>query len=303
MKTFLREPLLYFLLLGAGLFFVYDYLNRDLAEADPQTIVVDRDKLLGFVQYRSRAFDVARFNELLNTLPEKELQRIIQDYVREEALYREAKALQLDRNDYVSRLRLIQQLEFITRGFADAQVQLTPQEIQRYYEEHRAEYRMEPKVTFAHVFFSRERHGATQAQALARAELRKLNQGRVRFDQAPAHGERFLYHVNYAEREPEEVASHFGAAMQAQLSALTPSDQIWRGPFQSSYGFHLVLLTHNEVGYLPPLEEVRAKVEQEARQAELDARFDASIRSIVNAYKVKVAPIQTTKPSVVKASS
>src|SRR5688572_139179 len=107
MRSWLREPLLHFLLLGAVLFFVYAALNRHRADADPQTIVVNREKLLTFIQYRSRAFDATRFNNLLESLPEEELRKLIQSYVREEALYREAKALQLDKNDYVARLRLI----------------------------------------------------------------------------------------------------------------------------------------------------------------------------------------------------
>lgn len=288
MKTLIRQPLLHFLLLGTGLFFVYDYLNQDLAETDPQTIVVDRDKLLSFVQYRSRTFDAARFNELLDSLPQVDLQRIVREYVREEALYREAKALQLDRSDYVARLRLIQQLEFITRGFADEQVQITEQEIQRHYRAHKSDYWVKPRVTFTHVFFGRERHGAQKAQVLARVELRKLNQAQVRFEQASAHGDRFLYHVTYVGSRSEEVASHFGQEMQAQLFALEPNDKLWRGPFQSPYGAHLVLLTHHEAGYLPPLEAVRVSVEQEARQAALEARFEDSVQSIVQAYKVKV---------------
>lgn len=52
----LREPLLHFLLLGAGIFLVYDRFHTD-AGADSQTIVVDRDKLLTHLQFRSRAFD------------------------------------------------------------------------------------------------------------------------------------------------------------------------------------------------------------------------------------------------------
>lgn len=266
--------------------------SRDAIDSDPQTIVVDRDKLLTFVQYRSRAFDAARFNALLNSLPKEELQRLIQDYVREEALYREAKALQLDKNDYVARLRLIQQLEFITRGFADSQVQLTPQATERYYEAHQSEYRVAPKVTFTHVFFSSERRAAAQARALARATLHQLNQNRVRFEQAAVHGERFLYQLNYVNRESEEIASHFGAQMQSQLFALQPSDRTWRGPFQSPYGFHLVLLTRSEAGYLPPLEEVRGKVEQDIRQGAQEARFEQAMQSVVKGYKVQLEPIQ-----------
>ncbi|HEY0942353.1 MAG TPA: peptidylprolyl isomerase [Steroidobacter sp.] len=287
-KALLREPLLHFLLLGTALFVAYGHFNQDAADADPQTIVVDRDNLLTFIQFRSRAFDAATFQQALDRLSEEELQQLIKDYTREEALYREAKALQLDKNDYVSRLRLIQQLEFITRGFTDAQVEVTEQEIQRHYETHESEYRVQPKVTFTHVFFSSDRHGAKEAEALARAELKKLNGGRVRFDQAPGHGERFLYHVNYVAREAEEVASHFGEDMQTQLFALKPDDKQWRGPFQSPYGSHLVMLTQHEAGYLPSFDEVRARVEQEARQAAMDARFEESIQSIVDAYDVEV---------------
>lgn len=284
----MREPLLHFLLLGAGLFVLYGALNDEGGESDPQTIVVDRERLLTYLQYRSRVFDSARFQELLDSLPKDELKGAIQDYVREEALYREAKALQLDRNDYVARRRLIQQLEFITRGFSEMEVDLIEEEIGRYYAEHRDEFYVSPKVTFTHVFFSRERHGAEQAAVRAREALDRLNHERVRFDQAPAQGDRFLYHVNYVGREPEEVTSHFGPAVQQALFDLEPSDRYWRGPFESPYGFHLVLLVQNESGYTPPLEEVRERVEQEAKRAAIEARFEESLQSIVQAYHVKV---------------
>lgn len=292
MREIWREPLLHFLLLGAGLFIAYDTLHRDDAESDPQVIVVDRERLLTFIQYRARSFDAARFDAMLDELPADARGRLIKDYVREEALYREAKALQLDRNDYLARRRLIQQLEFITHGFAEQHLQLSEEQVQRYYQEHRAEYAVEPKVTFAHVFFSSERHGTAQAEVLARAELSLLNRRRARFDEAPARGERFLYHVNYVQREPAEVASHFGGAMQAQLFALEPSDRTWRGPFESPYGFHLVLLVGRQAGYVPPLEEIRDRVERSARQALLDMRFEKALDAIVQSYTIRVQPIE-----------
>jgi hypothetical protein len=303
MKQLCREPLLHFLLLGAGLFLVYGYLDREPAESDPQTIVVDREGLRTFLQYRSGAFDVARFDAALDALAEEQLQTLIEDYVREEALYREAKALRLDSKDYVARLRLIQQLEFITRGVVDAQAELTEQEIHRYYEAHRNAYRVKAKLTFTHVFFGIQRSGVDRARELAQSELGRLNRSRVRFDQAPAHGERFLYHANYVQREPDEIASHFGVEMKDRLLQLQPSAQIWRGPFRSPYGFHLVLLTRHDASYLPPLEDVRQRVEQEARQALLESQFEQSIQSIVSAYRVKREPIQASDRSATKTPS
>lgn len=291
MSEIWREPLLHFLVLGAGLFIVYGALHGEDVESDPQVILVDREHLLTFMQYRARSFDAARFDAMLDALSPAERGRLIKDYVREEALVREAKALQLDRNDYVARRRLIQQLEFITRGFAEQNLLLSEQQVQQYYREHRTEYAVEPKVTFAHVFFSSERRGAARAEALARAELSLLNRRRARFAEAPAHGERFLYHVNYVQREPAEVASHFGGAMQAQLFALEPSDRTWRGPFESAYGFHLVLLVARQSGFVPPLEEIRERVERSARQALLDMRFEKALDAIVQGYSVRIQPI------------
>ncbi len=291
MSEIWREPLLHFLVLGAGLFIAYGALHGEDVESDPQVILVDREHLLTFMQYRARSFDAARFDAMLDALSPAERGRLTKDYVREEALVREAKALQLDRNDYVARRRLIQQLEFITRGFAEQNLLLSEQQVQQYYREHRTEYAVEPKVTFAHVFFSSEQHGVARAEALARAELSLLNRRRARFADAPAHGERFLYHVNYVQREPAEVASHFGGAMQAQLFALEPIDRTWRGPFESAYGFHLVLLVARQSGFVPPLAEIRERVERSARQALLDMRLENALDAIVQGYSVRVQPI------------
>ena len=49
-------------------------------------------------------------------MPEDELDRLIADYVREEALHREAKALGMDQNDYIIKRRMIHSTEFITDG-------------------------------------------------------------------------------------------------------------------------------------------------------------------------------------------
>ena len=293
--AFLREPLLHFLLLGATLFTVYQHIRQDQADPDRRTIAVNRDKLLSFIEYRLRIFDAERSNAYLDSLPSPELQRLIDAYVREEAVYREAKTLGLDQEDYVARLRLVQQLESALRGFANMQAEPTAQEIEQYYEAHKPEYAVEPRVRFTHVFFSSDMHASSQAEALARQELLRLNRDRVRFEQAPAHGEHFLYGVNYIQRAPELVASHFGTEMQRQLFDLEPS-QIWRGPFRSLHGYHLVLLVDKQPGYLPPFEQVQTRVAQETRDAKRDARFEEEIRSIVTTYRVQMEPASGRAP-------
>lgn len=288
MKRLWREPLLHFLLLGAGLFVIYLQVNPPSAENDPNTIVVDRDRLLNHMQYRARSFDPERFTTVFDGLPPEEIEELVKAYVQEEALYREAAEMQLDKNDYVARLRLIQQLEYLLRGFVDTELAVTDADIQRYWDENKEDYREPAKLTFTHVFFSRSRHGDEEGARLAGEQLHKLNSDAVRFEQAPAHGERFLYHVNYVERAGDFVASHFGDAMAAELLALEPSASHWRGPFESEHGYHLVMLTRKTPSFLPELSEVRDRVAQLARQQMLDEKLAELKQAIVDEYAVSL---------------
>ena len=97
---FLKDPLAHFLALGLGLFLLYAAFNPGGGTGDdPKRIVVDRDALLTFVQYRTKTFQPKLAAARLDAMSGERLKRLIDDYVREEALHREAKALGLGRND------------------------------------------------------------------------------------------------------------------------------------------------------------------------------------------------------------
>lgn len=295
----LREPLLHFLLLGAGLFWLYNALNENVIEDDPQTIVVDRDKLLTYIQYRSKSFQPDYYGKMLDTMPEPELRQVINNYVREEAMYREAKALQLDRNDYIARLRLIQQLEFITRGFIEAVgPELSEASIAAYYQAHQENYQVAPKVTFTHVFFNAEKRDPAEAEAQARQTLARLNSEQVAFEKAPGYGDRFYYHVNYVQKEPEEVISHFGRDLWQSLEQLTPNQNLWYGPFRSNYGYHLVMLVAKSSAYIPELAHIRDKVIADLRREQEEKQFDAAIQGIVDTYRVKTDKLRSVDASI-----
>ncbi len=284
-----REPLLHFLAIGAGLFFVYGAVVEDGARVDTNRIEVDREALLTFMQYRAKTFDSARFNAMLDASSAPERQALIDDYVREEALYREAKALGLDENDYVARKRLVQQLEFITRGFITEGTRLSEEELQAYLVENAARYFVAPEITFTHVFFNTERHGAEKAEELAQATLKELTAKQIAFHEAISWGDRFLYHRNYVGKKTGEIASHFGAAMQDGLFALDGDGERWHGPFESPYGFHLAMVTKRTDGHAPELDAVRVRVEQDALQARLKTELDKTLASIADGYEVDVA--------------
>jgi hypothetical protein len=288
LKRFLKEPLLHFLAAGLGLFVLFGIVNRDEPDDDASVVTVDRDALLTFIQYRIKAFNPALAQEKLESLSSEELERLIDDYVREEVLHREAIQLGLDEDDYVIRRRLVQKLEFITEGFAESGAEVDDAALRRYFDANKADYYVEPYVTFTHVFFDTEDQPREQVRAKAEKKLVELNRDGALFSDAPQHGDRFLYHVNYVERTPEHVASHFGVPMAKAVFELEPNDFIWRGPFDSPYGVHLVMLTTNEPGRDPELSELEGRVRGDARRAIIREETEAAITDIVGAYDVRV---------------
>lgn len=108
---FLREPLVHFLLLGAVLFGVFALAGQWTNER-PDRIVITP----GLVENLQLGFTRSAKRE---PTPQ-ELDAVIEDYVREEVLNREAVARGLDRDDPVVRRRLRERMEFLTEDSVEA---------------------------------------------------------------------------------------------------------------------------------------------------------------------------------------
>lgn len=298
----LKEPLAHFLAAGLGLFALFGIVNRDEGTDDAKVIIVDEGALLTFVQYRIKAFNPELARNKLDSLSDEELATLIDDFVREEVLHREALALGLGEDDYVIRRRLVQKLEFITEGFAEASVVPDEASLQRYFDAHKSDYYVEPFVTFTHVFFETEDRPRAEAWAKAKGKLAELNRRSTPFSDAPKYGDRFLYHVNYVERTPEYVESHFGAPMTKAVFELEPNDLVWRGPFDSPYGVHLVLLITNEPGREPSLAEIEERVREDWRRSRVREEAEAAIEDIVDAYDVEITYARSREPRAPRES-
>ncbi|MGB5813423.1 MAG: peptidylprolyl isomerase [Polyangiales bacterium] len=297
MRKLLKEPLFHFLLGGVALFVLYGVVgDREQDVRTSNVVEVDRETLLTFIQYRTKAFEPSVAAKRLDALSDEELDRLIEQYVREEILYREAIALGLDQDDYIIRRRLVQKLEFITEGFAEETVTLDKATLGAYFKANKADYHVEPSVTFTHVFFETENRAPGAAKAMAEAKLAELNRDQVPFSKAPAHGDRFLYHLNYVERTPAYVASHFGGDMAEEIFTLSADTTRWLGPLRSPYGFHLVLIAASEAGRDPALEEVKDRVYEDARVDHTRRRTEEAVERVIEAYEVRVAPVDAIRP-------
>lgn len=143
--TWLHEPLVHFLAIGAGLFLLFAW-RGDRAGGDSGRIVVTRAR----IEHLATGF--ARTWQRPPT--EQELTGLVQDYVKEEAYVREATAMGLDRDDTIIRRRLRQKLEFLTEDALEA-LNPTDADLRSYLKDHPDAFRVEPRVAFRQVFWTR----------------------------------------------------------------------------------------------------------------------------------------------------
>ena len=285
MRSLLKEPLFQFLFIALLLLLGERLINADDYAYDQYHIEVDDEVLLQFMQLRAKTFKPEEAQQALEALSAEDRQRLVDDYAREEALFRDAIELNLDKNDQIIRRRLIQKMDYLAQGFYDEAEPITEDDLRDYYAEHREEYKKPASATFTHVFVSSERHGVEQAQVIA-AELQQTLSGEaVPFENAPRYGERFLYNRNYVNRNDDEIGSHFGDQFEQQLFAFEISDQ-WQGPVQSTYGWHLVLLVKNTPAYIPALKEIAANVFADAQREQQQQVKREAIDKLMAKYTI-----------------
>ena len=273
----LREPLVHFLLLGAGIFAAYTLLAGP-ENRTPGAIVVTQARIENLS---------ATFSRVRSRPPTAdELNGLIRDYVREEAAVREAAALGLDRDDTVIRRRLRQKLEFIADDLA-ATTEPTDEELKAFLAAHPDLFTAEPRVTFRQIYLKPER-GARLSQDAARllAQLRQSNA----VGDVSSLGDPIMLEERYEATTLRDVAKLFGESFAARLDA-TPAGR-WEGPIESGYGLHLVLISERRAGRLPEFEAVRDVVRREwmdARHKEASERF---YDKLVQRYTVTVEGVQ-----------
>ncbi|HXJ17795.1 MAG TPA: peptidyl-prolyl cis-trans isomerase, partial [Candidatus Polarisedimenticolia bacterium] len=148
-RKLLKEPLLHFVVLGALLFGVYGWMNRG-AEPQAGRIVVTQGQIENLRVTYHRVWQ--------RSPTPSELDGLIQDYVREEVLAREATKLGLDLDDVVIRRRLRQKMEFIANDLA-APPEPTEADLEEFLAKHPDHFRIEPRVTVRQVYLDPAKHG------------------------------------------------------------------------------------------------------------------------------------------------
>jgi parvulin-like peptidyl-prolyl isomerase len=274
MKRLLREPLLHFLVIGAGLFLLYGLLNRGQSDA-PREIVISEARVEALAENFATVW--------MRPPTAVELKGLIDDYVAEEVYYREAVAMGLDQDDTVIRRRLRQKMEFISEDVAAA-TEPTDAQLQAYLEQHADKFALPATLTFQQVYLSAERRGEA-VRADAEKLLAELQAGRGPADPAEA-GDATLLPATMEAASPQVIANTFGEEFARQIDE-APVGQ-WSGPIESGFGLHLVKVDERVAGSAPTLVEIRPIVLREWQSEQRRAQNKSFLDTLRSKYEVRV---------------
>jgi peptidyl-prolyl cis-trans isomerase C len=207
-----------------------------------------------------------------------ELRGQLEQYVRQEVLYREALARGYDEDDPAIRQVMQRKMEFL----ASSQALKTPPseaEVEAYFALQRERYRLPAVLDLAQVYLDPETPPQTAAEMLER--LRRENPPP---EDLVHWGDPILLEPVYRNQTEQELSALFGGEVVDE--ALTAEVGRWVGPIASGYGWHLMKILEREPSRLPELGEVLTRVigdmEYEASQAAREQLY----QEVVQGYQI-----------------
>lgn len=265
------DPLIILAVFGGLIFAGVSWLAP--APQPDRAITVDRSTLLTFIQFRMRAFDEAAAGEILDHLPPDEKAFLIDDYIREEMLYREARKMGFSENDYVIRRRLVQKVEFMNQSLIQA-ASPSDADLRSYWAAHQTEFKRPAHISFVHIFRTDEPDWAALKTSVSPQNM--ASQSHL-----------FPYHLSYADRPRPVIEGDFGEAFAADLFAADLPMEQWVGPVTSEHGQHLVWVSARRAEYQPTFEDKRDEVVAAWQAADRQRQMNELLERLKNYYAIE----------------
>lgn len=289
-QSTLKQPLLHFVVIGALLFLLFSLSDNNNQAADGSIITVNRSELLNYMQYQANAFNEEFFAQQLDRMDENQRQMLIESYYRQEALYREALAMGMDKGDNDIKLRMVDKLVFLLQGSVPVVPAATEEDLENYYADNANIYRRPASYSFTHVYIDDQEHSA-EGRDRADSLLEELIENNVDFFGASAYGDTFPYLQNYVRRSRDFIRNNFDDEFANWLDSIEVQDGLWQGPIESPLGFHIVMLSNRFPAELPSLDEIRARVEEDFYiESEYKLRLEAE-NNLIRKYQLEVGDL------------
>ena len=219
---------------------------------------------------------VAKWELKRNRQPSlQELKGLVNQYIEQEVLYREALAMNLDHNDEIVKRRLAQKMGFISDALAET-LQPTEEMLVTYYEVHKEDYIKSPIYTMQQVYFSEEKRDNVFEDA--KSALKSENPEEL--------GDNISLSSQYTKESALKIARDYGSAFATALDSLPIGE--WTGPIYSGFGVHIIFISEKKPAGYFTFNEVAEKVN-------VDYNYEASnefkkelITSLLKNYTINI---------------
>ena len=132
---------------------------------------------------------------------------------------------------------------------------------------------------FAHIYFNADKDGKNRA-------LKALNLWKKNKDLP--YGDPFLLGKNFSLKTSKEIARSFGEDFSDAIDKAIIND--WTGPYESSYGSHLVFVSAVAEEKVPELKEIRSLLISDIQMQQEQDNFKFYLDNLRKEYKVQVNP-------------
>src|SRR5476649_160934 len=265
-RALAREPIVHFAI-AAGLLFT---LYAVAAPKEKPTIRVDEATIEALMRERAAI--------ALRPLTDQDRQDVVETYIREEILLREAKRRGLDQTPRI-RTQLIQLMShtLVPEGPKPAE-----EELRRFFDRNRSRFERPAALSLAQILFA---DGKTVPDGLIDRMNDQLNRGA---DPVGVGDFDMALGSTIRRASADNLAGLFGRDAAASILAI--GDDHWHGPFRSARGVHFVRVVQRHPPEMPTYEQAAYYVAEEwelARQSEAIAR---EVKVLGRNYTIERSP-------------
>lgn len=230
----LKSPIFHFTVIALGLFVIYE----SLLPSKKEEIIITRQTMNSLVKSEQEVRE--------NPLNDEEIIGLIQNYIDEEVLIREAYRQGLDKSNYRVRKQL---LDLMRSGLNDNIPQPSEEVLKQFYQDNRDDFRIPALRNFKHVFFSNEN---SKIPADLQSFLSYFEEMGSDFNTS---GDPFLNGFEFRHLSFEQCSIFFGREFAASLFDIP--DFSWAGPIVSGEGIHYVLMEDVIPKQIPEYEDIK----------------------------------------------
>jgi peptidyl-prolyl cis-trans isomerase C len=259
--SLLKEPLLHFLVLTVLLFVVQALWGKDQREL----IVVDAVTQDYLIQKRQE--------QVLRSLSDEEKQQVIDSYIEEELLVREARKHGYD-NSLKVRSLLIQNMRFF---YTSDQQNLSEDQLRAFYQSNLERFQRPALATYDYVF-------RKDVDAVTMDLLSRLSAGE---DHSTLGDFTHVIRPRLSRLSANDLIKFLGAEHTKVI--LKIEDDQWHGPYTNTHGVHFVRVVERFPSTLASFESVRSWITQEWKLLEDRKLLSLELGKIREGYNIEIA--------------